>query len=140
MLQYDLEIEQGGTFTLPLVWQNSSKQAIDITGRSARMHVRASHDSSVILVELTDANSRITLGGVAGTIVPKLTAEETATITWISAVYDLELFYDDSGVEVVDKIIRGNITVIPEVTRVQDVTELTPITFITANTNMGVFG
>ena len=139
-MAYDLEIEQGGTYTLPLVWQDSTKSPIDITGRHARMHIRSTREANIILVELTSDNGRITLGGATGSIVVKLTAEETSLIDWTFAVYDLELFYDDSGVEVVNKIIGGNITVLQEVTRVQLATELTAITFLTANTNMEVFG
>ena len=104
------------------------------------MHIRSTRDSPIVLVELTSTNGRIALGGVAGTIVLTLTAEETALIDWTFAVYDLELFYDDAGTEVVDKIIGGSITVVQEVTREQVTTELTAITFLTANTNMEVFG
>ena len=116
-MSYDLEIFQGGTFTLPLVWQDSTKNPIDITGRGARMQVRSTYDSDTVLLELTDINSKIVLGGAAGTIALKLTAAETSLIDWTFAVYDLELFYDDSGTEVVDKIIWGNITVVQGVTR-----------------------
>ena len=104
------------------------------------MHIRSTRESPIILVELTSANGRIALGGAAGTIVLTLTAEETALIDWTFAVYDLELFYDDAGTEVVDKIIGGSITVVQEVTREQLTSELTAITFLTANTNMEVFG
>ncbi len=139
-MPYDLEINQGGTFTLTLIWQDSNKTAIDISGRSARMHIRATHSSPVVLVELTSDNNRITLGGATGTILLTLTAEETSLIDWTFAVYDLELFYDDSGTEIVDKIIGGNITVVQEVTKGQVSTELTAITYLTSNTTMEVFG
>jgi len=139
-MSYDLEIEQGGTFVLPLIWQDSTKTPVNITGRSARMHIRSTKDSPIVLVELTSDNGRIALGGVAGTIILTLTAEETSLIDWTFAVYDLELFYDDAGTEVVNKIIGGSITVVQEVTKNQVSTELTAITFLTANTNMEVFG
>jgi len=139
-MSYDLEISQGGTFILPLIWQDSSRTPIDITGRSARMHIRPIISSPIVLIELTSENGRIAVGGAAGNITLTLTAEETSLIDWTFAVYDLEIYYDDSGTEVVNKIINGNITVVQEVTRVQDTAELTAITFITANTNMEVFG
>ena len=116
-MSFDLEIHQGGTYNLPLIWQDSSKTPIDISGRQARMHVRATHSDDAILLELTTENGRIVLGGVDGTITLALTASETAVLTLTFGVYDLELYYDDSGTEVVDKIIWGNVTVIPEVTR-----------------------
>ena len=115
----DLEINQGATFKFPLLWQDTQKppQPIDITGRNARMHIRQDIADTSTLLELTDANGRIILGGAAGTIEIKLTAAETSAITWDYGVYDLELYYDDAGEEVVDKLIRGNISVIKEVTR-----------------------
>ena len=116
-MSFDLEIYQGGTYTLPLIWQDSNKTPIDITGRLARMQVRSSHADTTVLLELTTENDRIILGGIYGTIKLALTAAETEAITWTFGVYDLELYYDDSGTEVVDKILYGNITIIPEVTR-----------------------
>ena len=116
-MNLDLEIFQGATFLLPLTWQDSSKTAIDITGQQARMHVRSSADSEVVLLELTTENDRIVLGGIAGTILLKIIATDTAAVTFTSGVYDLELYYDDSGEEVVSKLLRGSVSVIPEVTR-----------------------
>ena len=116
-MQLDLEILQGGTFILPLTWQDSTKQPIDITGRSARMQIRESYSSATVLLELTDLNDRIILGTTNGSITLKLTALETEALDWSYGVYDLELYYDNSGEEHVDKIIRGDVIVIPEATK-----------------------
>lgn len=139
-MNLDLEISQGDTFILPLIWQDASKVPIDITGRQARMHIRSYIGEEDYLLELTTENGRIQLGGIDGTVNLKLTAYETAQVTWDSGVYDLELYYDDSGEEHVEKLIRGSISVIKEVTRVPTTLLLTTNTFIEATTEMSIFG
>lgn len=110
-----LRIEQGATFTKPLLWKNKdSGTPIDLTGCIARMQVRASIKSATVLLSLTTENDRITLGDAAGTILLELTAEETAAITWTSAVYDLEIVFPNATVR---RLAEGSIAVIPEVTR-----------------------
>jgi hypothetical protein len=66
------------------------------------------------VLELTTANSKITLGGAAGTITLNLTATETAAITQQSLAYDLELV--SAGGEVT-RLVEGQIVLTPEVTR-----------------------
>jgi tRNA threonylcarbamoyladenosine modification (KEOPS) complex Pcc1 subunit len=78
------------------------------------MHVRETVDAASTIVTLTTANSRISLGGVAGTINLTIAATDTANITPGLYVYDLELV---SSANVVTRLIEGNFNVKAEVTR-----------------------
>ena len=86
---YDLLIEQGATFSQVITYKESSV-AVNLTGYTARMQVRATLESASTLVELTTANSRIALGGAAGTITLTISATDTAALTAGRGVYDLE--------------------------------------------------
>jgi hypothetical protein len=111
--RYDITCEQGATFTLTLQWLDENEVAVDLTGYTARMHVRKTVKSSTTLIELTTANNRIVLTPLTGTIDLVLTATETAGLT-DGGVYDLELV---SPGGVVQRILEGKFTLSREVTR-----------------------
>jgi len=112
--RYDLEIKQGATLSLTATWKDSTGTAVNLTGYTARLQVRATYDSSSTILSLTSA-SGITLGGAAGTIAITASATTTAALTapW-SGVYDLELV---SGGGEVTRLLEGTATVSPEVSR-----------------------
>lgn len=98
-----LVIPVGGTFSPdPWEWGVGETEAtatpVDLTGCSAVMHIREKTDSPDILLTLSTENSRILLGGAAGTIAPYMSDEDTALITgWKSGVYDLKLIFPDGS-------------------------------------------
>lgn len=87
---------------------------VDLTSFTARMQIRSDINSATIIVSLTTSNGGITLGGVDGTIALLLTAVQTATFTFDSAVYDLEII-DSTGI--VTRLLSGNVILSKEVTR-----------------------
>ena len=110
---YDITIEQGATFS-QLVTYKESGVAVNLTGYTARMQVRSTLESATTVVELTTANSRITLGGAAGTISLTISATDTAALTAGRGVYDLELV---SGSGIVTRLLQGVATISRNVTR-----------------------
>ena len=110
---YDIKIEQGATFRLSLIYEDSNGDPIDLTGYTARMQVRRKHSDPVALLDFTTENGAIVLGGVTGTITVTGLASITEDIPAKPCVYDLELV---NGTEV-DRIIEGCAEVTPEVTR-----------------------
>lgn len=86
---------------------------VNLTGYTARMQIRDSANGATVLTELTTANGKITLGGVAGTITLALSATETAALTWTWGQYNLELATGSH----VDRLLEGRVTVRSEVTR-----------------------
>jgi hypothetical protein len=85
----------------------------DLTGYTARMHVRKYVYSLDPEITLTTGNDRITLGGSDGTIQLFIRAEDTRTLLQ-SGVYDLEIISPSNEV---DRIIEGTFTLSLEVTR-----------------------
>jgi hypothetical protein len=111
----NLVIEQGSTFEQRLVWK-SDDVAVDLTGYTARMQIRATVAAAdPPLLELTTGNSRIVLGTTNGAILLTIDATTTAAITWRSAYYDLEMVAPVTGH--VRRLLQGRVKMNPEVTR-----------------------
>lgn len=111
--RYDIEIEQGSTFNLPLIWK-AGGALVNLTGYTARMMVRADFADASPLLILTTENGRIALGGAAGTIDLTIAATVTAALTdWGRGVWDLELV---SG-STVKRLLNGRAVLAKEVTR-----------------------
>jgi len=110
---YDFVLKQGSTFTKHITWENSSGNIADLTGATARMHLRRKIIDSEIALDLTTENGRIVLGGVAGTVDLYISAEDTAALSG-KYVYDLEIVYTTDNVW---RLLQGTITIDPEVTR-----------------------
>lgn len=115
--QHDLKIEQGATFDQSFIYNDIGppKAPIDLTGYTARMQVRKSHDDANTILSHTDTDPEITLGGVNGTITLLFDDVLTeALVAPFKGVYDFELI-DPSGV--VTRLLEGEFFVTPEVTR-----------------------
>ena len=85
-------IEQGATFGQTLTLKDSDDALVNLTGyNSAEMDLRDNPESSTTTLTLTVANSRIALGGSAGTVTLTLTPSETAALSVGDGHYDLEL-------------------------------------------------
>jgi hypothetical protein len=112
--KHDIYIEQGATWSLPLVWQTAEGVPIDVTGYTARMHLRKKLTDAAFELELTTENGRITLGGADGRINLHLDAADTEGIDIKAGVYDLELV---AASGVVTRLLQGAVTVSLEVTR-----------------------
>lgn len=113
----NLLIEQGATFRLVLrIRDKATQAAVDLTGYSARMHVRATVASTSTLIEATTANGKIVITPSTGVITVTLSATETTALSFTSAVYDLET-EDSSSPAVVKRRLQGTVTLSKEVTR-----------------------
>ena len=110
--EFDITIEQGSGFSLPLAYEAPEGSLVDFTGSTARMHVRNKYSSPDALIELTTENGGIELGA-DGSIRLTLTAAATAALTFSSGVYDLEIV-PSAGEPY--KIIKGNVFLKRDVT------------------------
>lgn len=110
----NLTIDKGATFRHSLTLKNAKNQPIDLTGYSARMHIRAEIASTAIISALTNVNGGIVLGGKLGTVNLYISDTDTSALVELKGVYDLELV--SPGLDV-RRLCGGTVTMSPEVTR-----------------------
>jgi tRNA threonylcarbamoyladenosine modification (KEOPS) complex Pcc1 subunit len=110
---YNVEIDQGCTWSVSITWNDALGAPINLTGYTAAMQIRESVSSPAVALSLTES-SGITLGGSAGTIVITISATQTNALgANFSGVYDLEL----TGGTIVTRLIQGKVTVSAGVTQ-----------------------
>lgn len=109
---HSIMIEKGATFRLT-VNVTDSGVIKNLTGYSARMHIRATPN---ILSILLDASTYITINNpTQGQLTIGIPATITSAITWTKGVYDLEV-YTAADADVI-RVLQGEIAATPEVTR-----------------------
>jgi hypothetical protein len=113
----NLTIYRGSEFIQVIQWLTGDPQTpVDLTGCSARMHIRKSITDEVILCELSTANSKITwLDALNGKLQLHISSVETATFDFMRGVYDLEIVYPLG--QPCYRIMQGQILVDYNVTR-----------------------
>jgi hypothetical protein len=90
-------------------------QPIDLAGYTARMQIKGKIADTVSILSLTSSPAAgIVLDNTAKTITITISADQTALLTFKTAVYSLEMVSLDG---VVTEIMGGKITLEPEVTR-----------------------
>ncbi len=107
--KYDFTLEQGSTFSREITVQDSGS-AMNLTGYQVRMQMRSTHDSSTIALTFNTSISN----AAQGKIQISKAASDTAAVEEGIYVYDLEI---ESGSSGVTRLMEGNVTVTPEVTR-----------------------
>lgn len=116
-----LTIYQGQTFADSVQLTDDDGVPLDLSAKQARMQIR-SYRGGPIVLELSTANGMIGLDAL-GNITFHVTAEQTAALgssqylVYEQWIYDLELFEDDAGEEVVDRALFGPVIFYTEVTR-----------------------
>jgi hypothetical protein len=116
--RYDLTIEQGATFERTFRWEDSEGAPVDISSYSVRMSIRSTRASTTPLATSTGGTPAIVIvkTGVTGVFTCSIIAFRTALLDFTNAVYDIELYTDDSP-SVVYRIFQGNVTLSREVTK-----------------------
>jgi len=106
---YNFIVEQGATFNRILtVKENNS--AMNLTGYSVASKMRSTHDSSTVVGTFTCTISNAS----GGEITMSMTSSTSSAIEEGIYVYDLEI---TSGTSIVTRLLQGEVTVNPEVTR-----------------------
>lgn len=112
---WNIVADQGATFQRVVTWRDKDGNLQNLTGFTARMQVRdTTDDTDGPVLILTTENSRITLGGVSGTVALLVDATTMAAVPAEQYVYDMELI---SSAGVVTRLVQGTFVVDPEVTR-----------------------
>lgn len=111
----DICIFQGATFNQTLFYETGEPSApVNLSGYTAKMHIRSKPESKALILELSTNNGRIVLNEATGSIRLFISASDTAFLSSCDkAVYDLEL---TTG-SVTTRVLQGNVIISPEVTR-----------------------
>lgn len=89
-------------------------QPVDLTGVKARLQVRETLDSDLVLYSASSQTGEIVIDTVLSTVTWTIPAQVSSAFTFTSAVYGMEL-YTDAGM--VTPFITGNLTLQREVVR-----------------------
>ena len=110
----DICIFQGATFNQTLFYETGEPSApVDLTGYTAKMHIRSKPESKALILELSTDNGRIVLNDTTGSIQLFISDEDTASLSVCNkAVYDLVLY---NGA-ITTRIMQGNVIISPRVT------------------------
>jgi hypothetical protein len=115
-----LIIEQGATFTLPMQWLNKNDDGtpglpvIQEPGWKGRMQIRKKQQTPALVSIDSEALGGITISETDGSILIKITDEQTDLLDTKSALYDLEVESPEGDVY---RLIEGKVTVKPNITQ-----------------------
>lgn len=112
---YNATVDQGATFTLEVIYKDSAGLPINLTGYTAALQVRQNYYDEVALVSLTSPSNGIVITPLLGKINITMSSAQTGSLDEGIYVYDLEI---NAGGAVITRLIQGQFTVSPEVTRV----------------------
>ena len=101
---YNFTLEQGSTFSRQITVQENGT-ALNLTGYTARMQMRSTHDSSTIALTYTSTIASPASNGIVNL---SATASQSAAIEDGIYVYDLEI---ESSGGVVTRLMEGKVRV-----------------------------
>ena len=110
---YDIIVDQGSDYTLSVTVKDDSTTVSDLTGYSARAHIRPAKASDTLTASFTctvDTSSPAT--GIVEMTLPNSVSKNIAAGSYF---YDLEIFTASDAI--VKRIIQGKVKVTQEVTR-----------------------
>lgn len=111
----NIEIDAAATAVWEYDWVDpSTNLPINLGTYSAHMQVRAAPYDTIVLLDFSTANGKITLGGAAGTISVKFLPADTTATTWSKGVYDLYLTDTSNGT--VTAVARGAVILLTQTT------------------------
>ena len=107
---YNLVIDQGSDFALDLVIKQAGT-ALNLTNYSGRAQLRTAHSASS-----ASASFSVTVtNATEGALKLQLAASTSSSLAAGQYVYDLEIYTANNSI--VKRIVEGDVTLTPEVTR-----------------------
>lgn len=117
MSQYeDFTIDQGADYSIKLELADENNVTKNLTGYSAAAQIRKNYSSSDS--DAVTFSTQIQSPATDGILNLTLTNTQTAAMKAGRYVYDVEISFDDSAANtIVERILEGQITISPSVTR-----------------------
>jgi len=118
--KYSFIIEQGATTNFGILYQDSNKEYIDLTGFEGRMQLRPNINSSTVYLQLSSSLNNDGTGitiDPSGSISIYISSCTSSMLTFDQAVYDLEIYSGSGACPYVVRLLEGNIKLSKEVTR-----------------------
>ena len=121
--KYNIVVEQGATFTRTITIKDSNKNPVDLTGWSLRGKIRATQNSASALATFTGTilnqgtnkgQGTVSLTAAETSAIPGDTSASTNVLVKSYYLYDIEAVRPDTSVV---RILRGKVTLIPEITK-----------------------
>lgn len=114
---YTLEVDAGATFYKRITWQNSENVPYNLTGATARMHIRKRLSDTTPIIELTTENDGIRITPLTGLV--EIYIDDVQTMLLPSkSVYDIEIVMPSVEVRPnVTRLLQGHIYTNKNVTR-----------------------
>lgn len=113
---YDFKIEQGSSFTLSLVYKNSSKVPVNLTNYCAKLIWTSSAGTSTFTTDHSGNDYRFYIDEINGKLILQFPANTTNSFNFYNAKYDLYLQSPDElyigGGKYTTRILYGSITII----------------------------
>ena len=112
-VQKNFEVDQNTTFTFIVEYKDSSGNAVNLTGSSAKLQVRDTKGGTKLAVSLTSPSGGIVIDAALGKLTVKMTPTQTSKLFYPKSEYDLML--TDSNFNKT-KLLEGFITLSRSVT------------------------
>ncbi len=112
---YDIVVDQGATLHRSIALKSSAKNAVPLTGYTARMDIREKTPDADTILELTSPSNGLSINASIGSVIILINPSQTAAMTPGIYVYDLEL--EETSTGTVTRLLQGNLTVRAEVTK-----------------------
>jgi|APGre2960657404_1045060.scaffolds.fasta_scaffold235143_2 hypothetical protein len=102
---YDVDIDQGASWTLTILYEDTDGNPISLVGYTAKCQVRDAPNGSTLYLDLTP-----TVNGAQGRIDVVATPTQTAALTFERGFYDVLISSAGGGDKM--RLVRGNVTLV----------------------------
>jgi len=115
--EYDFNVDAGATFQKTITWKNGDGVPYDLTGATARMHIRKKVSDETVIVSLTTENGKIRITPLGGEIHLYMDDLDTMLLP-ARSVYDIEVIMPSTEDRpIVTRILQGAVVCNKNVTR-----------------------
>lgn len=118
--KYSFIIEQGATTDFTIVYKDSNGNPVDLQSYGAKMQIRQTYGSPPLLTLSSSLNADGTglnmTNAISGAIGVYIASCTSSMLTFVEALYDLDIISGSASCPVVNRILEGKVKLSKEVT------------------------